>query len=83
MARGVVGLVVGALLTVVTAAKCQTLECGYVTLHLGESEREAVQQLNNAGFKNFAPVDESQLKTMQTFLGSSPADICEVEFVKH
>jgi hypothetical protein len=83
MAKGFVKFVIGALITVVTAAKGQTLECGYVTLQLGESEREAVGQLNNAGFKNFAPVDESQMKTMQTFLGSSPGDICEVEFVKH
>jgi hypothetical protein len=90
MAKGVVGFLVVVLLTVVTA-KGQTLECGYATLHLGESEKQAVEELNGAGYKNFAGVDESQPKTFQIFLGPgerpslpiAPTDVCEVEFVKH
>jgi len=69
MAKGVVGLAVGLLLAMATAAKGQMLECGYVTLRLGEPEKEAEAQLNGAGYKNFASVDESQPKTFQTFLG--------------
>lgn len=75
----------------VTAATGQTLECGYAALRLGEAETEAVEQLNGAGYKNFAAVDASQLKTFQTFLGlgdrpshpAAPTEVCEVEFVKH
>ncbi len=91
MTKGITGLVLGTLLTVTTAAKGQTLDCGYATLHLGEAEAEAVEQLNGVGYKNFAAVDASQLKTFQTFLGpgerpshpTAPTDVCEVEFVKH
>lgn|SRR5208282_3524581 len=91
MVKCVVALVVGAFLTVITAAKAQTLECGYVTLRLGETEKEAVEQLSSNGYKNFASVDESQPKTFQTFLGPgdlpshpiAPTKLCEVEFVKH
>jgi hypothetical protein len=92
MAKGFVVLAVSALLVLATAAKGQTLECGYGLLRLGEPEKEAVGQLNVAGYKNFAPVDASQLKTFQTFLGpgdlpshpvAPPAAVCEVEFVEH
>jgi hypothetical protein len=91
MVKFVVTLVVSAFLTVVTVAKAQTLECGYVTLRLGEPEKEAVEQLGINGYKNFASVDESQPKIFQTFLGPgglpphpvAPTKVCEVEFVKH
>jgi hypothetical protein len=92
MRKDTVGLVVAMLLTMIAAAEGQTLECGYVTLRIGEAEKEAVAQLNGAGYKNFASVDESEPKTFQTFLGPGdlpshpvalPANICEVEFVQH
>jgi len=91
MHKDIVGLVVATLLTLTAAAKGQSLECGFVNLRVGEAEKEAVAQLNSAGYKNFASVDESQPKTLQTFLGPgdlplhsvAPANICEVEFVQH
>ncbi len=91
MRKDIVGLAIAMLLTMIAAAKGQTLECGSVTLRIGEPEKAAVAQLNRAGYKNFASVDESQPKTFQTFLGPedmpshpvAPANICEVEFVQH